>query len=80
MPINDEIHTLKTPGKYSKIEVQFPNSDLLSYSAAQFHIHSPSEHELKGHAYDAELHIVHQLDAEYKDKEKTNTYVIFFFF
>jgi carbonic anhydrase len=31
-----------------------------SYSLAQFHFHSPAEHTIAGHAYDAEMHLVHK--------------------
>ena len=30
------------------------------YELAQFHFHSPSEHELNGQSYDMEIHLVHQ--------------------
>lgn len=30
------------------------------YELAQFHFHSPSEHELNGQSYDMEMHLVHQ--------------------
>jgi carbonic anhydrase len=34
--------------------------DGVTYSLVQFHFHVPSEHTLGGHAFDAELHLVHK--------------------
>lgn len=32
----------------------------VAYAFAQFHIHAPSEHRIRGKALDGELHFVHQ--------------------
>ena len=34
-----------------------------TYTLRQFHVHTPSEHEVDGEAYAAELHLVHEDDA-----------------
>jgi carbonic anhydrase len=34
--------------------------DGTTYMLAQFHFHSPAEHTIAGHAYDAEMHLVHK--------------------
>jgi carbonic anhydrase len=34
--------------------------DGTSYSLAQFHFHTPSEHTIEGRSFDAELHLVHR--------------------
>lgn len=39
------------------------------FTAAQFHIHTPSEHTVNGIHYDLEMHIVHTLNELNKTSE-----------
>jgi carbonic anhydrase len=43
-----------------KISLQLENGK--TYSLAQFHVHTPSEHTIKGHHYGGEIHFVHKED------------------
>lgn len=46
------------------IQITFAgNPGPITYQAIQFHTHVKSEHTLAGQLYDAELHIVHQVDS-----------------
>ena len=47
------------------IQVNYPESDTLfigdeSYALIQYHFHSPSEHQVSGRSFPAEVHFVHQ--------------------
>jgi|UniRef100_K3WD24 carbonic anhydrase len=43
-----------------KISLQLENGK--TYSLAQFHVHTPSEHTINGHHYGGEIHFVHKED------------------
>lgn len=52
----DTIQTTLTSGGFTKT---YPNGHSSEFAAAQFHMHSPSEHTVDGKFYDMELHVVH---------------------
>ncbi|QHC61051.1 carbonic anhydrase family protein [Rathayibacter sp. VKM Ac-2760] len=58
--VEDTGHTVQigTDGEASRIEY-----DGTTYSLAQMHVHTPSEHTIDGVAADAEFHFVHQSES-----------------
>ncbi|DBA05404.1 TPA: hypothetical protein N0F65_007566, partial [Lagenidium giganteum] len=56
--LDDAIHWDFTGDSKCKVSVYL--DDAVSYSLAQFHIHTLSEHTIDGHRYAGEIHFVHQ--------------------
>ena len=56
---------MTTNGEWARLTI-FKNSRILRYNALQFHIHAPSEHQINGVYYDAEIHIVFKIDPSYE--------------
>jgi len=60
-----------SPGEFSTVRAELPGEsnnqltvagDPNSYRLAQFHWHTPSEHELNGQKFPVEMHLVHKFD------------------
>lgn len=47
---------------YSECKLTLELQGGKTYSLAQFHVHSPSEHTIEGHHYSGEIHFVHKED------------------
>ena len=52
---------LVSEGEFSKLYATDVDGELAGYNAVGLEIHSPSEHKIEGHIYDAELHIIHEM-------------------
>jgi carbonic anhydrase len=50
-------------GSSTSCQVSLPLEGGKTYSLAQFHIHTPSEHTLNGEKFDGEIHFVHKADS-----------------
>ncbi len=48
-------------GEFSKLYATDVSGDLSGYNAVALELHSPSEHKIEGHIFDAELHIIHEM-------------------
>lgn len=58
---------MKTNASFAKVKVRKGDS-VAEYKSKQFHIHAPSEHMVNDKIYDAEIHIVCQVEDDDKDK------------
>jgi carbonic anhydrase len=56
---------LVAEGEFSKLYATDVDGELAGYNAISMEIHSPSEHKIEGHIYDAELHIIHEMRSEF---------------
>ena len=67
-------------GEFSKLYATDVNGDLSGYNAVALELHSPSEHKIEGHIFDAEMHIIHEMRQEfYTDQQRTKAVVSLFF-
>lgn len=57
---------MKTKGKFGRVYLR-KEEKVLKYNVLQFHIHSPSEHQIDGKNYDAEIHVVFEVDPQDRD-------------
>ena len=55
---------MTTNGDFGSLRI-FKNGRLLKFNTLQFHIHAPSEHQIDGVNYDAEIHVVFKVDSAY---------------
>ncbi len=67
-------------GEFSKLYATDVSGDLSGYNAVALELHSPSEHKIEGHIFDAEMHIIHEMRQEfYTDQQRTKAVVSLFF-
>ena len=59
--LKHEDNMLSAVGEFSKVYATDADGELAGYNAVSLEIHSPSEHKIEGHIYDAEIHIIHEM-------------------
>jgi len=52
---------LSAVGEFSKLYATDVDGELAGYNAIGLELHSPSEHKIEGHIFDAELHLIHEM-------------------
>ena len=71
---------LQAKGDFSKLYATDVDGNLAGYNSIGLEIHSPSEHKIEGHIYDAELHIIHEMRKEFHKKQPRTRAIVSLFF
>ena len=63
--LEEKDNMLSAVGEFSKLYATDVDGELAGYNAIGLEIHSPSEHKIEGHIYDAEMHLIHEMRSEF---------------
>ena len=78
--LSDKDSAFKTSGDMATLYLRIGEEDELKYNLLQFHVHAPSEHQIDGSNFDAEVHFVFILDEAYEGKTTDILTVVGVFF